>query len=63
MSETEDEKPSIEEILMLLLHQTMRNYDILVHLLKHFEPEEASLLVESHEKMELWGPPPFLLEE
>lgn len=63
MSESEDEEPSVQEILMLLLHQSMRNYDVLMHLFKHFEPEEASLLVERHEKMELWGPPPFLLEE
>jgi hypothetical protein len=58
-----EERPDPEEILTLLLIQSMRNYDILMHLLKHFDTESARGLVEAHEKMELWGPPPFTVEE
>lgn len=55
----EIEKPEIEEILMTILHQTMRNYDVMIHLLKHFDKEAADMIVDKHEKMEVWGPPPF----
>ena len=58
-----EENPSSEEILMTLLHQTMRNYDVMVHILKHFDEEAAKLIVSQHEKMTIWGPPPFFVEE
>lgn len=60
MSELIDsDKPDVEEILMTLLHQTIRNYDVMIHLLKHFDEEAAGMLVSKHENMEVWGPPPF----
>lgn len=60
MAEVEDpEKPDTEEILMLLLHQSMRNYDLLAHLLKHFDPKSADMIIEWHEDMKTWGPPPY----
>lgn len=55
----ETDKPDVEEILMLLLHQSMRNYDVLSHLLKHFDPEAAGLVLDAHENMKTWGPPPY----
>lgn len=63
MAELEEEKPSVEEILMLLLHQSMRNYDLLAHILQHFDKEAAMKIIDQHEKMQTWGPPPFLVEE
>jgi hypothetical protein len=56
------EKPDPEELLTLLLIQSMRNYDVLIHLLKHFDEETAKQLVEMHENLEQWGPLPFKLE-
>jgi len=63
MSELTEPKPDPEELLTLLLIQSMRNYDILIHLLKHFDEETAAQLLEKHEKLEQWGPLPFLLED
>ena len=63
MSEVKEPKPDPEELLTLLLIQEMRNYDVMIHLLMHFDEEVASQLVEKHEKLEQWGPLPFILEE
>lgn len=63
MAELEAPHPDPEELMTLLLIQMMRNYDVLMHLLKHFDQESAQELLEKHEKLEQWGPLPFLLEE
>lgn len=63
MSEVKQPKPDPEELLTLLLIQSMRNYDIMIHLLKHFDKETAAQLVARHERLEQWGPLPFILEE
>lgn len=63
MSEVKEPKPDPEELLTLLLIQEMRNYDVMIHLLMHFDEEVAKQLVEKHEKLEQWGPLPFILEE
>lgn len=56
---SEPDKPDVEEILMTLLHQTIRNYDVMMHLLKHFDEKTAEMILTKHENMEVWGPPPF----
>lgn len=63
MSEVKEQKPDPEELLTLLLIQQMRNYDVLIHLLLHFDEEAAKQLLTMHEKLEQWGPLPFILEE
>lgn len=60
MAELEDaEKPSIEELLSALLIQSMRNYDLLIHLLALKDKEGADKLYDLHEKFGLYGPMPF----
>jgi len=63
MSELKEQKPDPEELLTLLLIQQMRNYDVLMHLLLHFDEEAAKQLLELHENLGQWGPLPFILEE
>ena len=63
MSEVKEQKPDPEELLTLLLIQQMRNYDILMHILLHFDEEGARTLLEIHENLEQWGPLPFVFEE
>ncbi len=63
MSELEEQKPDQEELLTLLLIQQMRNYDVLMHLLLHFNEETAKQLLTMHENLEQWGPLPFIFEK
>jgi hypothetical protein len=63
VSEVKEPKPDPEELLTLLLIQQMRNYDVLMHLLLHFDEEGARQLLAMHENLEQWGPLPFILEE
>lgn len=62
MSELEEDTPSVEELLSLILIQQMRNYDVMIHLLKHFDEESAVTLHEMHSNLETWGPFPFSVE-
>jgi len=64
MSESEDpEVPSIEELLSANLMQQMRTYDVLVHILAHFDEESADKVVSLHEGFGLFGPMPFPVVE
>lgn len=63
MAELEEEKPSVEELLSALLIQTMRNYDVLIHLFAHFDQESAGKLCDMHENFGLYGPMPFPIVE
>lgn len=63
MSEQEVEKPSLEELLSALLIQTMRNYDVLLHLLAHYDEEGAGKIYDLHKQFGLYGPMPFPVEE
>lgn len=63
LEEKKEQKPDPEELLTLLLIQQMRNYDVLMQLLFHFDEESAKQLLQMHEKLEQWGPLPFILEE
>jgi len=61
MSEMEDtEVPDTNEMLTLLLIQSMRNYDVMMHLLRHFDEETAVELGTRHEKHELLCPLPYI---
>jgi len=61
MSELEDvEVPDLNEMATLLLIQSMRNYDVMMHLLKHFDEETAIELSKLHESHQLWGPLPYV---
>ena len=59
----EESKPSVEELLSILIMQQMRNYDALMHLLLHFDEEVAVKLLEVHKSLETVGPPPFFFNE
>lgn len=63
---SDSSNPSAEELLALILHQEMRNYDILMHILRVLDTshnkEISATLKETHEKMETWGPPPFFVD-
>lgn len=67
MSELENPSPKPEEFLALILHQEMRNYDVLMHILRVLDSSESkhisNSLKEIHENMEIWGPPPFLIDD
>lgn len=64
MSDIEDQdKPSVEELLSALLIQTMRNYDLLIHLLAHFDEEGAGKIYDLHKGFGLYGPMPFPVVE
>lgn len=63
MSELEEEKPSVEELLSVSLIQQIRNYDLLMHILAHFDEETASSLYDLHESGGLYGPMPFSVVE
>lgn len=67
MSELHDPaKPNTDELLTLLLVQTMRMYDVLMHMLdimSEKDEERAAItqeLLELHEKLGHWGPLPFV---
>jgi len=60
---SEEEKPSVEELLSALLIQSMRNYDVLIHILAHFDEEGAGQIYDLHKKLELYGPMPFPIVE
>lgn len=63
MSELEEEKPSLEELLSALLIQTMRSYDILIHILAQHDEEGAGKLYDLHKQFGLYGPMPFPIVE
>lgn len=63
MSELEEDKPSIEELLSALLVQSIRNYDIMMHLLVHFDESTASRLDKIHRHNGIWGSLPFTVDE
>lgn len=64
MSELEDpDVPSVEELLSALLIQEIRNYDVMIHLLAHFDEEGAKKILDLHEGLNLYGPLPFPVEE
>lgn len=63
MSELEEERPSIEELLSAVLIQQMRSYDVMIHLLAHFDEESAKELYDLHEGFGLYGPMPFPIVE
>lgn len=58
-----EDKPSIEELLSLLIIQEIRNYDVLMHILNHHDRELSIQLRDLHERGELWGSMPFSFEE
>lgn len=63
MSEESAEVPSLEELLSALLIQQMRNYDLLIHILAHFDEEGAGKIYDLHKGFGLYGPMPFPVVE
>ncbi len=63
MPEPEEEKPSIEELLSALLIQSMRNYDVLIHILAHYDEPAAGKIYDLHKEFGLYGPMPFPIFE
>lgn len=64
MSELEEtDKPSIEELLSALLIQSIRNYDVLIHLLALKDKEGADGIYDLHKEFKLYGPMPFAIFE
>lgn len=64
MSELEDpDAPSVEELLSANLVQQLRIYDVLIHILAHFNEEAADKIMTLHENAGLYGPMPFPVVE
>jgi len=63
MSELKDpEVPDTNQMLYLLLIQSMRNYDVMMHILAHFDEEVATELGTRHENHEVLCPLPYIIE-
>ena len=63
MAELEEQRPTVESLLSVLIVQNQRIYDVLLVLLGKQDEEAYRNLVAAHEKLDNIGPVPFLMEE
>jgi hypothetical protein len=63
MSELEEQTPSVEQLLSIVVVQNQRIYDTLIAILTEQNEEVARRLLDVHEKMDNIGPAPFLVDE
>ncbi len=63
MSELQEPKPSLEDLLSVIIVQNQRIYDVLLVDLALKNEESFRNIVEKHKEMDNLGPAPFLMEE
>lgn len=59
----EPEKPSVEQMLSIIIVQNQRIYDVLLAILGEQNEETSRRVVQVHEQMDNFGPAPFIVEE
>lgn len=63
MSDLEEPRPDVEQLLSILIVQNQRIYDVLLILLGEQNREAYDNIITVHEKMDNLGPAPFLMSD
>lgn len=63
MSDLEESKPSLENLLSVIIVQNQRIYDVLLVQLALQDEESYRNIVDKHKQMDNLGPAPFIMEE
>lgn len=63
MADLEEQRPSIDQLLSVVIVQNQRIYDVLLVLLGLQDREAYDNLIAKHTDLENLGPAPFLMEE